>query len=105
MLQNVSFSTLLLCFDVYLPVRVQDCKKHITGGLLVSLRWWNEIQDDGTNEWQFEDRDINSVCQAGAASVEVVVLGHCGVLLGRSIRPTRFVGHKFLSRQTICPPS
>ncbi|KAI8889390.1 FAM18B [Backusella circina FSU 941] len=28
--------------------------KNISGRLLVGLRWWNEIQPDGTNKWVFE---------------------------------------------------
>eukprot|EP01130_Rhizamoeba_saxonica_P000223 TRINITY_DN10211_c0_g1_i1.p1 TRINITY_DN10211_c0_g1~~TRINITY_DN10211_c0_g1_i1.p1 ORF type:complete len:200 (-),score=31.87 TRINITY_DN10211_c0_g1_i1:60-599(-) len=28
--------------------------KNITGRLLVGLRWWNEVQEDGTNVWIFE---------------------------------------------------
>lgn len=28
--------------------------KNVSGRLLVGLRWWNEIKDDGTNEWIFE---------------------------------------------------
>ncbi len=25
--------------------------------LLVGLRWWSEIQDDGTEKWHFESQD------------------------------------------------
>ena len=28
--------------------------KNVTGRLLVGLRFWNEIRDDGTNEWIYE---------------------------------------------------
>lgn len=28
--------------------------KNVTGRLLVSLRWWNDIKEDGTSEWVFE---------------------------------------------------
>eukprot|EP01066_Platyproteum_vivax_P020644 Platyproteum_vivax@DN8576_c0_g1_i1.p1 len=28
--------------------------KNVTGRLLVGLRWWNDIKDDGTSEWVFE---------------------------------------------------
>ncbi|CAG8650522.1 1041_t:CDS:2 [Racocetra persica] len=31
--------------------------KNVTGRLLVGLRWWNDIQPDGTNVWMFESRD------------------------------------------------
>uniref|UniRef100_A0A7S3U9S5 Golgi apparatus membrane protein TVP23 n=2 Tax=Picocystis salinarum TaxID=88271 RepID=A0A7S3U9S5_9CHLO len=33
--------------------------KNVTGRLLVGLRWWNEIKEDGTSEWQFESADMN----------------------------------------------
>jgi len=28
--------------------------KNVTGRLLVGLRWWNEVKEDGTNQWIFE---------------------------------------------------
>eukprot|EP00928_Gymnodinium_smaydae_P047653 TRINITY_DN31809_c0_g1_i1.p1 TRINITY_DN31809_c0_g1~~TRINITY_DN31809_c0_g1_i1.p1 ORF type:complete len:222 (+),score=34.95 TRINITY_DN31809_c0_g1_i1:157-822(+) len=28
--------------------------KNVTGRLLVGLRWWNHVRDDGTSEWVFE---------------------------------------------------
>ncbi|KAJ1668835.1 Golgi apparatus membrane protein tvp23 [Coemansia sp. RSA 1813] len=33
--------------------------KNISGRLLVGLRWWNEVLEDGTNEWIFESRDLS----------------------------------------------
>lgn len=38
------------------------CARHlraqnVTGRLLVGLRWWNRINDDGTNEWIFESHE------------------------------------------------
>ncbi|GAM17840.1 hypothetical protein SAMD00019534_010150, partial [Acytostelium subglobosum LB1] len=41
------FCTLLLSFDFWTV-------KNVTGRLLVGLRWWNQVKDDGTNEWYFE---------------------------------------------------
>ncbi|RHZ77865.1 hypothetical protein Glove_170g41 [Diversispora epigaea] len=41
---------LLLSFDFWTV-------KNVTGRLLVGLRWWNDIQPDGTNVWMFESRD------------------------------------------------
>eukprot|EP00842_Homolaphlyctis_polyrhiza_P004114 jgi/Hompol1/4703/HPOL_003825-RA len=41
---------LLLAFDFWTV-------KNVTGRLLVGLRWWNEIRDDGTNQWVFESRE------------------------------------------------
>eukprot|EP00732_Lithocolla_globosa_P007171 Lithocolla_globosa_v1_NODE_8864_length_774_cov_138.393602.p1 type:complete len:198 gc:universal NODE_8864_length_774_cov_138.393602:738-145(-) len=47
---------LCLAFDFYTV-------KNISGRLLVGLRWWNEVRDDGSNLWVFEsrkDREPNS---------------------------------------------
>jgi len=35
--------------------------KNVTGRLLVGLRWWNEILEDGSNKWIFESRADNKV--------------------------------------------
>jgi hypothetical protein len=36
--------------------------KNVTGRLLVGLRWWNYVKEDGTNEWIFESlEDMNEV--------------------------------------------
>ncbi|KAJ1969651.1 Golgi apparatus membrane protein tvp23 [Dimargaris xerosporica] len=43
-------SVLLLTFDFWTV-------KNVTGRLLVGLRWWNEVREDGTNVWIFESRD------------------------------------------------
>jgi len=40
---------LLLAFDFWTV-------KNITGRLLVGLRWWNEVKEDGTNVWIFESK-------------------------------------------------
>ncbi|KAI8926196.1 FAM18B [Entophlyctis helioformis] len=45
---------LLLAFDFWTV-------KNVTGRLLVGLRWWNEIRDDGTNEWIYESRENRTV--------------------------------------------
>jgi hypothetical protein len=39
--------TLLLAADFWVT-------KNVTGRLMVALRWWNKINDDGTSEWMFE---------------------------------------------------
>ncbi len=28
--------------------------QNVTGRLLVGLRWWNEVREDGGNDWKFE---------------------------------------------------
>ncbi|KAJ8377679.1 hypothetical protein AAFF_G00255240 [Aldrovandia affinis] len=30
--------------------------KNVTGRLMVGLRWWNQIDDDGRSQWMFESR-------------------------------------------------
>ena len=40
---------LLLAFDFWTV-------KNITGRLLVGLRWWNEVREDGSNVWIFESK-------------------------------------------------
>jgi hypothetical protein len=36
--------------------------KNITGRILVSLRWWNDVKEDGSSEWVFESApDANRV--------------------------------------------
>uniref|UniRef100_A0A4W5Q3F5 Golgi apparatus membrane protein TVP23 homolog n=1 Tax=Hucho hucho TaxID=62062 RepID=A0A4W5Q3F5_9TELE len=34
--------------------------KNITGRLMVGLRWWNQVDDDGKSHWVFESRKGNS---------------------------------------------
>ncbi|ETP49903.1 hypothetical protein F442_04681 [Phytophthora nicotianae P10297] len=41
---------LLLAFDFWTV-------KNVTGRLLVGLRWWNKINEDGTSEWVFESHE------------------------------------------------
>lgn len=41
------FTTLFLALDFWIT-------KNVSGRLLVGLRWWNEVKEDGTNVWVFE---------------------------------------------------
>lgn len=34
--------------------------KNITGRLMVGLRWWNYVDDDGKSHWVFESRKVLS---------------------------------------------
>ena len=34
--------------------------KNVSGRLLVGLRWWNEIHEDGSNIWVFESKEVSS---------------------------------------------
>lgn len=42
----------LLAFDFWTV-------KNVTGRLMVGLRWWNEIKEDGSNEWIFESLEVS----------------------------------------------
>lgn len=35
--------------------------KNITGRLMVGLRWWNYVDDDGRSHWVFESRKVCSL--------------------------------------------
>lgn len=35
--------------------------KNVSGRLLVGLRWWNEIQLDGSNKWVFESAHVKFI--------------------------------------------
>lgn len=33
--------------------------KNVTGRLMVGLRWWNYVDDNGQSHWVFESRKVN----------------------------------------------
>lgn len=35
--------------------------QNVTGRLMVGLRWWNHIDEDGKSHWVFESRKVNSL--------------------------------------------
>lgn len=40
-----------------------NLSQNVTGRLMVGLRWWNHIDEDGKSHWVFESRKvINKVC-------------------------------------------
>ncbi len=52
---NFVIVLLLLCMDFWLV-------KNVTGRILVGMRYWNEIDDNGESQWRFEARsDLNTV--------------------------------------------
>lgn len=48
--------------------------KNVTGRLLVGLRWWNKVEDDGSSSWQFESKKVREIelrclaCDGGGSS-------------------------------------
>eukprot|EP01137_Pigoraptor_chileana_P019735 Opistho-2@81176 len=51
---NFILIVLLLSFDFWTV-------KNVSGRLLVGLRWWNKVKDDGTSEWVFESKKGRAV--------------------------------------------
>lgn len=35
--------------------------KNITGRLMVGLRWWNYVDDDGKSHWVFESKKVRLI--------------------------------------------
>ncbi|KAF1802172.1 hypothetical protein V8B55DRAFT_1477622 [Mucor lusitanicus] len=58
---------LLLAFDFWTT-------KNVSGRLMVGLRWWNEIQSDGSNKWVFESANPNRTSNSADSQLFWVVL-------------------------------
>ncbi|CAD5110960.1 DgyrCDS314 [Dimorphilus gyrociliatus] len=52
--------------------------KNITGRLLVGLRWWNHVDDDGKSHWIFESRKGSSAKKLSAIESQIFWLGIVG---------------------------
>jgi hypothetical protein len=59
----------LLAFDFWTV-------KNVSGRLLVGLRWWNEVNEDGTSKWRFESHEVRALGAPGRA-VAGVCAGDC----------------------------
>ncbi|XP_068555914.1 Golgi apparatus membrane protein TVP23 homolog A isoform X1 [Anas acuta] len=59
---------LLLSFDFW-------SVKNVTGRLLVGLRWWNQIDEDGTSHWVFEARRVSMIAASTEAEARIFWLG------------------------------
>ncbi|XP_058510395.1 Golgi apparatus membrane protein TVP23 homolog B [Solea solea] len=42
--------------------------KNVSGRLLVGLRWWNQVDEDGKSHWVFESKKMHSVNATSAES-------------------------------------
>ncbi|XP_075999378.1 Golgi apparatus membrane protein TVP23 homolog B [Genypterus blacodes] len=49
--------------------------KNVSGRLLVGLRWWNQVDEDGTGHWVFESRKTRSQNSASSAEARIFWLG------------------------------
>lgn len=65
-LLNLFVDSFVLVFIVVLLCMACDfwTVKNVTGRLMVGLRWWNDVKEDGTSEWIYESlegqRKINT---------------------------------------------
>jgi len=59
---------LLLAFDFWTV-------KNVTGRLLVGLRWWNKVEEDGTSVWVFESKKVGGEGDVCSASVCLEYVG------------------------------
>ena len=83
------FITLALAFDFWTT-------KNVTGRLMVGLRWWNEVKEDGSSVWRFEslpDKDkarldpVESMIFWGALFIAPCVWIACFILAVMSMPP------------------
>ncbi|XP_077979554.1 Golgi apparatus membrane protein TVP23 homolog A-like isoform X3 [Glandiceps talaboti] len=51
-------SSFIICFVIIIVLLSADfwTVKNITGRLMVGLRWWNHVDEDGKSHWIFESR-------------------------------------------------
>ncbi|KAM6905302.1 Golgi apparatus membrane protein TVP23 homolog B [Xenentodon cancila] len=49
--------------------------KNVSGRLLVGLRWWNQVDEDGKSRWVFESRKANSGNATSGAESRIFWLG------------------------------
>ncbi|KAM6898401.1 Golgi apparatus membrane protein TVP23 homolog B [Lycodopsis pacificus] len=49
--------------------------KNITGRLMVGLRWWNQVDDDGQSRWVFESRKGTGKQQASDSESRIFWIG------------------------------
>lgn len=57
---SLFFSSFITIFVVMLALLSMDfwTVKNVSGRLLVGLRWWNHIDEDGKSHWIFENRKV-----------------------------------------------
>lgn len=44
----------------------------MTGRLLVGLRWWNQIDEDGRSHWVFEAKRVSMLINIGTGQAESI---------------------------------
>ncbi|KAK2571725.1 Golgi apparatus membrane protein TVP23-like protein B [Acropora cervicornis] len=81
---NFIVIVLLLSFDFWTV-------KNVSGRLLVGLRWWNYVDEDGNSHWVFESRKNNK--SVTTAESRVFWLGLLVVAVGLSLNGANLVGY------------
>ncbi|KAM7371924.1 hypothetical protein PAMP_009124 [Pampus punctatissimus] len=49
--------------------------KNVSGRLLVGLRWWNQVDENGNSHWVFESRKTHSLNEMSSAESRIFWLG------------------------------
>lgn len=47
--------------------------KNVTGRLMVGLRWWNYVDDDGKSHWVYETKKVNSFIYLKLVTLNFIV--------------------------------
>ncbi|GKD00814.1 Golgi apparatus membrane protein-like protein ECHIDNA [Tanacetum coccineum] len=85
-LSALFFDSFVIIFVVTVLLAALDfwVVKNVSGRILVGLRWWNEIDDNGESVWKFECLDqevvVGSDEQEGLMAVLVDSLLDCGCM-------------------------
>ncbi|NXP41701.1 TV23B protein, partial [Leiothrix lutea] len=64
----VSFQAVISHISRTLAHGFSVLSQNVTGRLMVGLRWWNQVDDDGRSHWVFEARKVSA--QGGKTSSE-----------------------------------
>ena len=50
----------IYCYIVVLTLNAFDfwTVKNVSGRLMVGLRWWSEVQEDGSTTWKYEAKEV-----------------------------------------------
>ena len=48
--------------------------KNVTGRLVVGLRWWNKVEEDGSSTWLFESKKVGRGGGGGRDKEDYVIL-------------------------------
>ena len=54
---------LLLAFDFWTV-------KNVTGRLMVGLRWWSEVKEDGSTVWRYEAQEVRAATRHEPAKMQ-----------------------------------